>query len=90
MIAELFRIGPLAVSPFGVMLVLSLFIAYLQGARAMKFFSSPISEVIGKPCSTFFARREQDGCYFHRRDVVKEFFSPRHPGMPEGDRSRTR
>ena len=36
MIQELFRIGPIVISPFGVMLVLAFFSGYLQLKRGMK------------------------------------------------------
>ena len=38
MIDELFRIGPLSISPFGVMLVLSLGLAYWQAHRGFRFY----------------------------------------------------
>lgn len=54
--------------------------------RAIDFFGSPISRVIGKPVATFFRRREPPDSYFPNPSAVQEFFSESHSGMPGGGR----
>lgn len=50
--------------------------------RAISFFSSPVSLVVGKPLSTLYRCREAPDGYFQSPEVVREFFSKEHPGFP--------
>jgi hypothetical protein len=50
--------------------------------RAVSFFESPVSHVIGKPWSSFLTSKEPDGAYFRSPATVREFFSDEHSGMP--------
>ena len=49
----------------------------------MNFFESPYCKYFGKPWSIFYRRNESADCYFQSPEVVREFFSEEHPGMPE-------
>jgi|GEM_PF-2695637 len=51
--------------------------------RAIGFFRSPWSRVIGKPLSSHFRLREPTWSLFHGPRDVTEFFDPSHAGFPE-------
>jgi hypothetical protein len=50
--------------------------------RAIKFMTSPLANVVGKPPAVMMKHKERDGCYFTSAEVVKAFFEPSDPGFP--------
>ncbi len=51
--------------------------------RAIKFFSSPVSKVVGKPLTVLLRKKEKEGSVFPKPQLVAKFFKPHHPGIPE-------
>jgi len=49
---------------------------------AIKFMSSPIAQVVGKPPATMLRKEEREGCYFTSPERVASFFDPEHHGFP--------
>lgn len=50
--------------------------------RALRFFRSPLSNIIGKSPVIMFRNVERPDCFFSSPGVVAEFFDPGHPGFP--------
>lgn len=55
--------------------------------RAIKFFSSPVSKVVGKPVSVLLRKKEKEGSPFPRPQIVTQFFKPHHSGIPNVKRT---
>jgi hypothetical protein len=51
--------------------------------RALNFFGSPVSKVLGKPVSTLVVKDEVPSCPFRTEEQVWRFFSKDHSGFPE-------
>ncbi|MEM1294550.1 MAG: hypothetical protein AAGH89_04240 [Verrucomicrobiota bacterium] len=55
--------------------------------RAIKFFSSPVSKVVGKPVSVLLRKKEKEGSAFPKPQLVAQFFKPHHSGIPNVKRA---